>query len=323
MGTTFLQLISELSPDDVENFFILADEFPEKTPQVWQRIAAQLKGRYTPPRLEGIFASLCAYFEEPSTTTTLSKRVLYELPISRTQLTRFPFMNLGYHASPDGPPIQKLELKEEDRKFRCNMALYQLWLERADVEGRDVVEVGSGRGAGGSFLSRYYKPRSYIGVDGCRQQVILCNDIYPALKFVYGHASSLPLDDASADLLINVESSQCYPDLEKFFSEVQRVLRKGGTFVLTDILFGKSKIFPYLNLLDRYFHVKDRADITRNVVACLEAHGPEQFLGVQKDMPVMASARIFLPMDISPFSNYRALAVDDSLYVSFLCQKRN
>jgi ubiquinone/menaquinone biosynthesis C-methylase UbiE len=139
--------------------------------------------------------------------------------------------------------------------------------------GRTWRRSGSGRGAGASFLSRNYRPRSYIGVDGSRQYVALCGDIYPDVKFVHGHAAALPLGDETADLLLNVESSHCYADLNQFFSEVHRVLKKEGTFVLTDILYGKSHIFRYLNLLDRYFLVTRKADITKNVVACLEVHG--------------------------------------------------
>ncbi|WP_394849565.1 class I SAM-dependent methyltransferase [Pendulispora brunnea] len=342
METNFLGIISDILPADLKKFLLVIDEFTEKTPRVWQQLATDLGGRYSPERLERLYVSLCDHMGEPRNTTTLSMRFLYEMPLSVEDFRGFPFMNLGYHPTPDGPPIQELELTERDRKFQCNSALYRLWLKSSDITGKEVVEVGSGRGGGGSFLTRYFKPRSYTGVDGSRQQVAHCTEAYaghahPGLRFAHGLATAIPLQDSSVDLVLNVESSHCYSDLDKFFFEVHRVLRKGGTFVLTDILYRKAQIFPYLNTLDRYFHVRGKTDITKNVLACLELHGPDQFLNylegmggrVRTSQPtnrdlLMTSARVFLPMmDNAPFANYRALSTSgEALYVSFRCERK-
>jgi SAM-dependent methyltransferase len=43
------------------------------------------------------------------------------------------------------------------------------------------------------------------------------------------------LADASFDVVVNVESSHCYPDAARFFAEVARVLRPGGMLVFADL----------------------------------------------------------------------------------------
>ena len=47
-------------------------------------------------------------------------------------------------------------------------------------------------------------------------------------------AESLPLGDASVDVLVNVESSHCYGNFQKFIAEVHRVLKVGGVFLFAD-----------------------------------------------------------------------------------------
>ena len=45
----------------------------------------------------------------------------------------------------------------------------------------------------------------------------------------------MPFDNDSYDVIINVESSHCYPSIPQFLSEVKRVLKPGGFFAWTDI----------------------------------------------------------------------------------------
>jgi SAM-dependent methyltransferase len=45
---------------------------------------------------------------------------------------------------------------------------------------------------------------------------------------------NLPFDDASVDVVINIESSGLYPDIDRFYREVHRILRPGGRFLCAD-----------------------------------------------------------------------------------------
>ena len=48
-------------------------------------------------------------------------------------------------------------------------------IDNFDLRDRDVLEVGSGRGGGASYISRYLQPRSMTGMDFCQEAVDLCN----------------------------------------------------------------------------------------------------------------------------------------------------
>ena len=95
-----------------------------------------------------------------------------------------------------------------------------------------MLEVGSGRGGGASYLSRYLRPRSVTGLDLSQKAVDLCNRHRkaPGLAFTRGDAQSMPFADSSFDAVVNIESSHCYPSMGKFLSEVHRVLRRAAAF---------------------------------------------------------------------------------------------
>ena len=71
-------------------------------------------------------------------------------------------MNYGY-ADLDNP--KTIELKPEDEAERYGLQLYHQAASWANLKGKDVLEVGSGRGGGASYIARYLEPNSYVGID--------------------------------------------------------------------------------------------------------------------------------------------------------------
>jgi ubiquinone/menaquinone biosynthesis C-methylase UbiE len=318
--------------DDWSAFFEISDQFRPKTDESWSAIAERLGGgrrHYSPEALARIHAAACRYFDEPADATNLLHRAVYEFALSEEAIRRMPFLNLGYHPAA-GESSGTIALSGELERFQCNLNLYTQALGAVELAGRDVVEIGSGRGGGAAALARHHEPRSYIAIDGCRKQVAICRALYPHVQFMHGNACALPLPDASADVVLNVESSHCYSDLDAFVAEVRRVLRPGGVFCLTDIVYDKSRIARYFELLHRHFQVRRQVDVTTNVVGCLEAHGEQQLvnwiasLGGKPAHPaqsVSMIASVFLPLDIAPWSNYRVLTSGGSIYLTFTCVK--
>ena len=159
-------------------------------------------------------------------------RACYELLAARVREPRWAFMNYGY--APQGPPV--LELEPRDEADRLCIQLYE-HVVAGDVRGRDVLEVGSGRGGGVSYLSRYRGPRSVVGLDFSARAVALSARERggPGATFVHGDALAMPFPDGSFDAVVNVESSHCYGDVPAFLAEVRRVLRPGGDFFFADL----------------------------------------------------------------------------------------
>ncbi|MGW6130711.1 class I SAM-dependent methyltransferase [Cellulomonas sp. NPDC055163] len=168
----------------------------------------------------------------------LAWRACYELLAARVRRPEWAFMNYGYApldpAQDAAPP---LALDPADEVDRLCVQLYAHTLDGVDVAGTDVLEVGSGRGGGASWVARSLGPRSTTGLDFSGAAVGLSRRDRrgPGLRFVRGDAQAMPFPDAVFDVVVNIESSHCYGSVEAFVGEVHRVLRPGGTFVWADL----------------------------------------------------------------------------------------
>jgi ubiquinone/menaquinone biosynthesis C-methylase UbiE len=179
------------------------------------------------------------------------------------------FMNYGfdYNDKNQEPP-----LNQGDEKYRYCIQLYHHAVKGLQVEGKTVLEVGSGRGGGASYIARYMSPNKITGVDYSKNAVTLCNRIHNEnnLEFVEGDASSLPFNNNSYDVIINVESSHCYPSLPRFLSEVKRVLKPGGLFAWTDLCPEKA-IEKYEGAFSDFgMKCVESYEITKNVLGALD-----------------------------------------------------
>ena len=177
------------------------------------------------------------------------------------------FMNYGYD---DNSPI---ELSAEDEKDRYTIQLYHLVANQVGLQGKDVLEVGSGRGGGASYVKRYLKPRSLTGLDLCDGAVDFCTSFHGenGLTFVQGNAQKMPFKDNSFDVVLNVESSHRYLDVPKFYSEVRRVLKPGGHFLYTDFFLRKRLPLTRSLLEEKGFAIKNEKTINEPVLRAVDS----------------------------------------------------
>lgn len=159
-------------------------------------------------------------------------RLLYPY-LSRRVSDDVVFLNWSYE---EDPPMA-LTLDAADEPNRYPIQLYHSTATQGGaLAGKRVLEVGCGHGGGASYLTRALAPASYLGLDLNPVGIEFCRKRHqvPGLEFVQGHAENLPLPSESVDAVINIESSHCYPNFDRFLSEVARVLRPGGTFLYAD-----------------------------------------------------------------------------------------
>lgn len=159
----------------------------------------------------------------------------YQVLANQYQKPDWSFMNYGF--VPLQPEISNLDLAESDENNRYFIQLYHHVATPANVEGKKVLEVGSGRGGGAAYIARYLKPEKMIGVDFSANNIKVASKIHqlPNLSFQQGDAEALPFEDNVFDVVVNVESSHCYGSMEKFIQEVSRVLKTGGIFSWADL----------------------------------------------------------------------------------------
>ncbi|MCW2511409.1 MAG: polyketide synthase [Mycobacterium sp.] len=136
------------------------------------------------------------------------------------------------------------------------------------LAGRDVLDVGCGRGGTAALWADEYEG-NVTGIDLSPEAVAFCaqTHVRPNLTFKVGDAEHLPLEDAAADVVTNIESSHTYPDMRAFLAEVRRVLRSGGWFLHTDLLPTQRWLEVRAILTVSGFTVEVDREITANVLA--------------------------------------------------------
>lgn len=209
---------------------------------------------------------------------------IYQLLSSKFKNDNWHYMNYGYNPSATEPP---LDLPENNLLHQYQVQLYHYLAIKTQIEDKDVLEVGSGRGGGARDIAQYLKPKSMTGMDLASKAVDLCNNTHtaPNLKYITGDAENIPLPDACMDVVINVESSHAYGSVDKFLTEVKRVLRPDGYLLLVDL-----RGVPGMELLKKQLStsgliLREIEDITNNVVEAIELEDEMKWKRIKESIP--------------------------------------
>jgi len=224
------------------------------------------------------------YCEFPKALRKPMWQVWHKLMIRFDKDIAANFMNYGYGGI-NGE--ESLKLSHEDERDRYCIQLYDHLARKADLRNKTVLEVGSGRGGGASYITRYFKPKSYTGLDISGSVIDFCNLYYniPGLQFVKGIAEKQPFEDNSFDVVLNVESARCYSDLSVFFHEVSRVLRPGGYFLFADMMHRGEKENIRSRLINCGFTIEDELNITPNVLDALDNDTKRREMLIHEKIP--------------------------------------
>lgn len=126
----------------------------------------------------------------------------------------------------------------DDAMHRTN----QIMAEAAKIApGTQVVDLGSGYGATARYLAAEYgctvtginiSPKENDFADQRNRE----DGLEHLVTIAYGDFHDLPLPDASCDVVWSQEAMLHGADKTKILSEAHRVLRPGGTLVISDLL---------------------------------------------------------------------------------------
>lgn len=200
-----------------------------------------------------------------------------------------------------------VSLRAEDEADRFCIQLYERVTGSVDLSNTKVLEVGCGRGGGASYVARYRNPAVMTGIDFSGDAIQFCERRHkgtPNLKFQVGDAERLPFEGGAFDAVINVESSHCYGDIERFFGEVRRVLRPGGRFLFADLREPEEMEKLRQLLLKTGLQVVEEEEITRGVVEAMrrdderkrtliESLVPAEMRTVFKEFAGVETGRVF------------------------------
>jgi len=195
----------------------------------------------------------------------------------------FRFMNYGYKDD------KELKLSKEDEPNRLFIQLYNMNIRDVVLNGKEVVEVGCGRGGGASWIAKTYTPKKLTAFDFSKDAVGLANKWYSAqenLSFEVGNAEDLPLEDNSKDIIYNVESSHCYGNVDAFVKEVYRSLKTGGNFCWTDFRDKETMEKLHDTFLDAGFEIVSKKDVTKEVLDALDDINDSKVKGISESVPI-------------------------------------
>ncbi len=97
-----------------------------------------------------------------------------------------------------------------------------------------ILDIGCGTGRLLRKVGRRWPKARLVGVDLAEGMIAQARTAMPKGEFYVASAESLPLPDASVDLVLSTMSFHHWQDQAQGVREVARVLRPGGRFYLAD-----------------------------------------------------------------------------------------
>lgn len=250
-------------------------------------------------------------------------KVTYELLAKKIPDNDWHFMNYGYVPNSSEPP---LTLADDPKIQRYPLQMYHYLGAKALLKGKQVLEVGSGRGGGAKHLAGHYQPDSYIGMDLAQSAVDLANRIHhlPNLKFIQGSAEAIPLPDNSIDVVINVESCHAYGSVPKFLSEVKRVLKPNGYLLMVD--FRNQANVENMEVLQQQLRdsglvMREEENITSNVIQSIETEDSSKRARIEKLVPAKWQKLFCEFAGVVGSKFYNTLKEGSRKYYRFVLQK--
>ena len=176
---------------------------------------------------------------------------------------------------------------------------------------RDVLDVASGEGYGAAQLAQV--ARHVVGIEyaGTTARNAAANFPRPNLFFVQGDARSLPLSEASFDVVTSFETIEHFDRQEDFVAEVRRVLRPEGCFIVST---PDREIYSPPDAPPNPFHVHefDRQEFLDLL------HRHFRYVSLVRQRPLLASSLVpEEPASISPLiferANEQTFSLDTAL----------
>ncbi len=259
-------------------------------------------------------------YEIPQAVKKNIWQIWHQLLIRFDKNVSVDFINYGYD-SLNGE--QGIDLLNTDEPNRYCIQLYDQLVNKIDIYNQDVLEIGSGRGGGASYIMRYYQPKSYTGLEISGRVTDFCNRYYTeyGLSFVKGDAANLPFKKKTFDTVLCIESARNYVNPKKFFNEVYKVVRKGGCFLYSDV-FEAGELDDIKRQMGKAgFKLQSEKNITSNTITALDKDRARRVKLVEDKVPGFLKKAFTQFSGIKGTERYNSFKSGKSEYWSFVLRK--
>jgi ubiquinone/menaquinone biosynthesis C-methylase UbiE len=229
------------------------------------------------------------------------------------------FLNYGYEDS-----NEKIELDTHDEPNRYSIQLYHRLANAIDLKDKHILEVGCGRGGGLAYVSKRFSPSSALGIDLDKLAVKFGNNHYniDGLNFEQGNAQSLTIENNTCDVVLNVESSHRYPNMDQFLSEVYRVLKPDGYFLFTDFRYDHEMPELEETLGSAGLTLLEKQMINENVVEALKFDSDRREKLVKKLSPKLLHKTALNFAGTIGSDTYNKIQSGEYVYFLYIFQKK-
>jgi len=240
----------------------------------------------------------------------------------RRQLS-WQMMNCGYRG--DNP---RIPLPSERESERTSYELYARLIAETPLAGRDVLELGAGRGGGARYLHDTHHPRRLVALDYAEESVRWCRRNFSArgLKFICGDAGDPPLPEASFDVIVAVEVTHCLADKELFLNSAARLLRPGGRLLIADFFYHRADAMHALGkfetaLAGSEFSVIANDDWTAPATAAIEADSARRVRIITAHVPRFLQKTALGFASTTESSTYLAMRAGRTVYRRYVLER--
>jgi SAM-dependent methyltransferase len=154
-------------------------------------------------------------------------------------------------------------LAVENYWFRRHEVVYEAIA--ADCDGATVLEAGCGEGYGADLLAG--SAHRVLALDYDPATVAHVRARYPRVTVARANLVALPLPDASVDVVVSLQVIEHLWEQERFLGECRRVLRPGGTLLVSTpnrITFSPGRDTPLNPFHTRELDPDELAGMTRD-----------------------------------------------------------
>jgi ubiquinone/menaquinone biosynthesis C-methylase UbiE len=278
MTATRAQRIADLTPERRQLLDALLRSkanVPAASPAPTQRAASAQAGAASTAIAAAAEAAVSAPPEAPSLDLLTGEKAktkrFYDAVNAQLDPTPFGafsfFLNYGYVSDGLTPDSAVVSLPEQAMN-RHSVKLVLETIGDCPLDGRDVLDVGCGRGGTVVTLRTFFTPALIAAMDLSTRAVQFCHTTHTGThaRFLEADAEHIPFADGRFDVVTNIESSHLYPDVDAFYGEVFRVLRPGGRFQYADLQPADRWRDRVRALRALGFAISRERDITNNVL---------------------------------------------------------
>lgn len=156
----------------------------------------------------------------------MESQIVRLLPQTRGNVSfadlNIPVGDKGVLGERDDYSIRGEFLERFEHLSRYQVAREQQW--------KRIVELGCGTGYGSSMLA---DASEVIAFDISQPSIVYADKVHPGPDYVVGSATAIPLRDEVAEAIVSFEMIEHLQDTAMFLDECRRILRKGGTLLLS------------------------------------------------------------------------------------------